>query len=572
MTTMVAWMAYALVISGLLTGAALLAERAARAAARPARWLWAAALVGSLVLPLLAWAWPEDAVLSSATSPTLRLQPIVLEASTNTSTMGVDQLIALGWLAASLAIAGLLGTAALRLRRARAGWQEAQLDGELVLISEDVGPAVIGFRRGRIVMPAWVLRIRSDLRRLMLLHEREHLRAGDPRLLLVGLGALVCAPWNPCVWLQFLRLRLAIEIDCDARVLRQSQDARGYGALLLEVGLHRSSAGALAVAFGEPRRFLEERIRMIPRALGRRRLMRASALACSAAVVLLLAVCARDPLSSRDPLERAGTHEVQLEQGYAKVKEPHFTPFTVGPELVNRADVVAALETNYPPLLRAAGIGGQVLVWFFIDETGTVRKTAINRSSGHDALDQAALSVAQTMRFEPAKNRDEEVAVWVAIPLVFSADQEKVEGQPRIRARQDGGAAAPPARGAGMQALRGPSTTGAAPEPPSAAEGPSFTPFTQAPELLDPARVAQLLEEHYPPLLREAGIGGEVLVWFLIDSQGDIEDARVDESSGSAELDEAALRVARAMRFSPARHEGQPVPVWVAMPIVFQTR
>ena len=37
----------------------------------------------------------------------------------------------------------------------------------------------------------------------------------------------------------------------------------------------------------------------------------------------------------------------------------------------NRADVVRAMEREYPPLLRDAGIGGTVRVYFFIDENGS---------------------------------------------------------------------------------------------------------------------------------------------------------------------------------------------------------
>jgi outer membrane biosynthesis protein TonB len=38
--------------------------------------------------------------------------------------------------------------------------------------------------------------------------------------------------------------------------------------------------------------------------------------------------------------------------------------------------VQRALERNYPPLLRDAGIGGTPVVWFFIDENGRVLKDA----------------------------------------------------------------------------------------------------------------------------------------------------------------------------------------------------
>ncbi|HEX7089394.1 MAG TPA: TonB family protein [Longimicrobiales bacterium] len=99
---------------------------------------------------------------------------------------------------------------------------------------------------------------------------------------------------------------------------------------------------------------------------------------------------------------------------------PMFTPYTVAPELKNREEVARALSRYYPPLLRDAGIGGTVLVWFLIDEEGKVRKYQVKESSGHEALDEAALKVADIMRFSPALNRDRKVTVWVALPITFT--------------------------------------------------------------------------------------------------------------------------------------------------------
>lgn len=101
-------------------------------------------------------------------------------------------------------------------------------------------------------------------------------------------------------------------------------------------------------------------------------------------------------------------------------KAPTFTPFTVAPRLRNQDEVARALERNYPPLLRDAGIGGSVNMWFFIDEDGKVLNTQVNQSSGYPALDEAATKVATIMQFTPAYNRDKKVQVWVSIPIVFN--------------------------------------------------------------------------------------------------------------------------------------------------------
>lgn len=98
---------------------------------------------------------------------------------------------------------------------------------------------------------------------------------------------------------------------------------------------------------------------------------------------------------------------------------PTFTPYTVRPDIKNRDEVQKALEREYPPLLREAGIGGEVLVWFFIDEEGRVVRTQVHQSSGQQALDAAALKVADIIQFTPALNRDKQVPVWISLPITF---------------------------------------------------------------------------------------------------------------------------------------------------------
>ncbi len=107
---------------------------------------------------------------------------------------------------------------------------------------------------------------------------------------------------------------------------------------------------------------------------------------------------------------------------------------------------------------------------------------------------------------------------------------------------------------------------------PDIAREPVFTPFTLAPSILNAEAVQTAMVEAYPPLLRDAGIGGTARIYFLIDGHGTVQDVRMDRSSGQEALDEAAMRVARLYRFSPARKGDELVPVWVSFPITFQVR
>ena len=101
---------------------------------------------------------------------------------------------------------------------------------------------------------------------------------------------------------------------------------------------------------------------------------------------------------------------------------------------------------------------------------------------------------------------------------------------------------------------------------------PVFTPFTVAPSILNIPEVQRAMVRTYPAVLRDAGVGGTVKVYLFIDESGQVQDRRLDQSSGHPAFDEAALAVADVYRFSPALNRDRPVPVWVSFPVTFQVR
>jgi TonB family protein len=105
------------------------------------------------------------------------------------------------------------------------------------------------------------------------------------------------------------------------------------------------------------------------------------------------------------------------------------------------------------------------------------------------------------------------------------------------------------------------------------ADQPTFTPFEVRPELRNRAQYGQALERRYPPMLKDAGIGGTVTLWVYIDEQGNVQNTRVVTSSGYDQLDRVAEDVMREVaQFSPALNRDQRVPVWIQIPVTFQTR
>jgi hypothetical protein len=94
----------------------------------------------------------------------------------------------------------------------------------------------------------------------MLEHEVEHVRANDPGLLALAGLVLMLFPWNAPLWFMARRLRLAIEIDCDARVIGVGEPAEEYGLFLVAVGERRAHGLFLAASLAERRSSLERRI------------------------------------------------------------------------------------------------------------------------------------------------------------------------------------------------------------------------------------------------------------------------------------------------------------------------
>jgi TonB family protein len=99
---------------------------------------------------------------------------------------------------------------------------------------------------------------------------------------------------------------------------------------------------------------------------------------------------------------------------------PQFTPFDKAPALANRADMLKALMLEYPPVLKDAGIAGDVVLHFHIGSDGRVIETVLAESSGHTSMDEAAQRVAGIMEFNPAGNLGQDVAVWVQLTVKFT--------------------------------------------------------------------------------------------------------------------------------------------------------
>jgi hypothetical protein len=133
------------------------------------------------------------------------------------------------------------------------------------------------------VVPRWALDPPEECG-LIVRHEREHVRAGDPWLLALASLAVAALPWSPALWWQHRRLRLAVETDCDARVVAAGANRRRYGRVLLGTAARPLLLPVPSLTWGGPRSHLERRIRALTARPPRHRILRAipfAAVACA---------------------------------------------------------------------------------------------------------------------------------------------------------------------------------------------------------------------------------------------------------------------------------------------------
>jgi len=97
-----------------------------------------------------------------------------------------------------------------------------------------------------------------------------------------------------------------------------------------------------------------------------------------------------------------------------------------------------------------------------------------------------------------------------------------------------------------------------------------FVVVEEMPELIGGIQSLQQKIE-YPDRARKAGIDGKVIIQFIVNEEGEVEDPRVIRGIGGG-CDEEALRVVKQAQFKPGKQRGQPVRVQYSLPIFFKLK
>ena len=91
------------------------------------------------------------------------------------------------------------------------------------------------------------------------------------------------------------------------------------------------------------------------------------------------------------------------------------------------------------------------------------------------------------------------------------------------------------------------------------------------PSLSNQGTIASVMERLYPRILQDAGIGGTVVMQFVIEPDGTVDMSSVKViDSPHEQLSDASSQAVERVRFRPGRYKGENVRVLIQMPITWQ--
>ncbi|MGV3580876.1 MAG: TonB family protein [Methylophilus sp.] len=91
----------------------------------------------------------------------------------------------------------------------------------------------------------------------------------------------------------------------------------------------------------------------------------------------------------------------------------------VTPPIFN-ADYLDNPAPSYPPTSRRLKEQGNVFLRIYVDNKGIPTKLELEKTSGYERLDNAAIKAVKMWKFAPAKRGNESVAAWVIVPIKFN--------------------------------------------------------------------------------------------------------------------------------------------------------
>mgnify|MGYP001550175669 CR=1 FL=1 len=266
------------------------------------------------------------------------------------------------------------------------------------------------------------------------------------------------------------------------------------------------------------------------------------------------------------------------------------------------------LRPDYPDEMRKTDEIGYVIIYRLTDATG--KSLSLRAEGTHVPFQRSVEEAVQDWDIRPARRGGQPVNAEIWMPVIFnpkSAATKGADASPRLLAVTPVITPVRPVRGSNSPVVRLQLTldasgaiTAAVPEntvapraltaieealknwrfaparrggQPVAAETAVSVLCQSAPRAeqasIVPAKPIRLKKPVYPFAMRRFGITGQVMIDFVVDKTGKVQNPVIAQSDNPA-FEEPALKALREWKFEPATQAGKPVDVKQRVPIVFQ--
>jgi hypothetical protein len=169
-------------------------------------------------------------------------------------------------------------------------------------------------------------------------------------------------PWDLPLWWQLRRLRFAMEVDCDARVLRQGYCATHYSTVLLNVATRLVRLRVAVAGLAESGSSLEKRISIMHAPTARR--WRLTTVILGSCCLALVAAATNVTVPDTKSMSASSADEL---------------PLLVSPVFQENAaeEGISRVVSYFHPQLLAQKQAGRPYVWLVLNEAGQVAQTVL---------------------------------------------------------------------------------------------------------------------------------------------------------------------------------------------------
>ena len=366
--------------------------------------------------------------------------------------------------------------------------------------------------------------LKEDSQQEILTHEQTHVEQGHSFDVIISELANIICWFNPFMRLLKSEIRLNLEYLADKKVTDSlQQDTKVYQYHLLGLASQKNKTG-LYNNFNVSH--LKRRIIMMNKKRTRMTGYLKYALFAPLAIALLL-------VSNISCTSTTDEEALQVCE-----QMPEF------PGGMGECMKFLSKNIRYPEEAMKNDVQGRVIIQFVVKKDGSISNPTVARSVD-PLLDEEALRVINAMpKWKPGMHEGKAVNVKYTIPVMFKLSGDNTDSKSASNQRE----AQVDENGVYMVCDQMPMYPGGMQE------------------------LMKYLQKNiqYPQDAKEKGIQGRVIVQFIVEKDGTINDTKVVRKIDPS-LDNEALRVINAMqKWEPGKHKGEAVSVKYTVPVAFK--